>query len=713
MTLQEYMRIFRSHWLAIFAMTLVGGALAFGWTMVQEKVWTAASSAVITTDASAGDGSSIVGNDAESNVKSYVDIAKSRTVAARAGEMVGSDLTADELLDQVSIANSTDTAVIRIYAHGPTPEAARDLANAWVVATTSVVAEIENAQATATGGSPAAVGLMALDTASLPDVPTSPNVKLTVALGLIIGLVVGIVVAVVRSTQDRRLRKPADIESLFDIPVVGALPFNQQIAKAGVTAGGDDFAMKESIRQLRTNLQFVDIDHPPRVIVVTSALPGDGKSTTIAKLAEAIAEAGRDVVLVDADLRRPAVATNLGLPDAIGLTDVLVGRIALDKALHTYGTTGHFQVLASGSIPPNPSELLASDAMHQLLYSFPPDTMVLVDTPPLLPVTDAAVLTARTDGALVVARAGRTTIDELEQAIGDLEKVKGRAIGVILDGVPVRGAYRSPYRSGAYVYASGDKKALEAPPAEPEPELAAVAADVAGDDAPVEPVATVDDAVASPGDEVAAGEVAEVSSEPEAEPVAEAAAEEDEPLDSPGPAASGGGGERARRKPPRPRGKSRASVPPVEQDALDLALDATETAEEEPPAGGSEGVVDGEGVEGALDADEVVEVDDADEAIEAVEAEADAEDESDESAEPEAVADEDDEDSIPVPEIDESEFAGDLEEVERELAEATEKERIEAADESVAIPEVEDDGEAEPVTAGVRVVGGGDSSESS
>ncbi|WP_062521720.1 polysaccharide biosynthesis tyrosine autokinase [Demequina silvatica] len=687
MTLTEYMRIFRSHWLAIAAMTLVGGALAFGWTMLQEKVWTAASSAVITTDSSAGDGSAIVGNDAESNVKSYVDIAKSRTVAARAGEMVGSTDTADELLDQVTIANSTDTAVIRIYAHGPTPEAARDLANAWVVATTSVVAEIENAQATATGGSPAAVGLMALDTASLPDVPTSPNVKLTVALGLIIGLVVGIVVAVVRSTQDRRLRKPADIESLFEIPVVGALPFNQQIAKVGVTAA-DDFAMKESIRQLRTNLQFVDIDHPPRVIVVTSALPGDGKSTTIAKLAEAIAEAGRDVVLVDADLRRPAVATTLGLPDAIGLTDVLVGRITLEKALHTYGTTGHFQVLASGSIPPNPSELLASDAMHELLYSFPPDTMVLVDTPPLLPVTDAAVLTARTDGALVVARAGRTTIDELEQAIGDLEKVKGRAIGVILDGVPVRGAYRSPYRSGAYVYASGEKKAIEEKPAEPEPEsaladdagevvVAAAAADaVTGDDAPAEDAATVDDAVAGSGEEVAE---AVVDAADGGEGAAVSGEAEDEPSDSPGAVASDGD-QLAQKKPPRPRGKSRASVPPVAQDALDLELDATETAEEEPPADASDAAADGEDVEGAPQG-------------------------------PEGLEEAADEDSIPVPEVDESEFAEDLGEVERELAEATEKERIEADDASLPTPEVEDEEEAEPVSAGVRVAGAIDPSE--
>ncbi|WP_062530165.1 polysaccharide biosynthesis tyrosine autokinase [Demequina rhizosphaerae] len=471
MTLQEYMRIFRAHWLLIAVTTVLGGALALAWTATQDKVYTAMSSAVITADSSSSDGSTIVGNDAESNVKSYVDIAKSRSVAELAGEMVGSDDTAARLLERVTIANTTDTAVIRMYASAPTPEAARDLANAWLEATTEVVQSIEDSRAAASGGAPAAVGLLPLDSATEPLEPTSPRVKLTVALGLIAGLVVGIVVAVVRASQDRRLRHPSDIEKLFEIPVVGALPYDQEIARHGVAGSPDDDAMKEAVRQLRTNLQFVDVDNPPRVIVVTSALPGDGKSTTVIKLAEAIAEGGRDVVLVDADLRRPVLARSLGLVDAVGLTDVLVGRVSIEDALQPYGPTEHLQILSSGSIPPNPSELLASDAMHTLMYSFHEDTIVLVDSPPLLPVTDAAVLTARMDGALVVARAGRTTIEELEQAIQDLEKVKGRAIGAILDAVPLRGAYRS-YRGG-YAYVTREEQDADEDVFEPEPEMPA------------------------------------------------------------------------------------------------------------------------------------------------------------------------------------------------------------------------------------------------
>mgnify|MGYP000165097377 CR=1 FL=1 len=456
MTLQEYLRVVRAHWLVIAVLTVLGGALAFGWTLLQPKVYTANASALVTESTAGVSDSTILGNDAESNVKSYVDIAKSRTVAARAGEIIGTETSPQELLLDISVANPSDTAVLRVYAHGPSPEYARDLADAWITAMTEVVAEIESESPAADGEAATSISLRPLDPAALPTQPSSPKEKLAIALGLVVGLVVGLVYAVIRSSQDRRLRQPADVERVFGLPVVGALPFDNEIAKMGVAAARSDFAMKEAVRQLRTNLQFVDVDNPPRVIVITSSSPGDGKSTSATKLAEAIAESGRDVVLVDADLRRPAVASNLGLPDAVGLTDVLVGRVRIEEALQRYGDTGHLEILAAGAIPPNPSELLGSNAMHELLYSFDGSKIVLVDSPPLLPVTDAAVLTARTDGALVVARAGRTTIDELGQAIEDLEKVKGRAIGVILDAVPRRGAYR-----GAYMYAyerSGTEK---------------------------------------------------------------------------------------------------------------------------------------------------------------------------------------------------------------------------------------------------------------
>ncbi|WP_062387857.1 polysaccharide biosynthesis tyrosine autokinase [Demequina iriomotensis] len=465
MELQDYLRVFRAHWLVIVAVTVLGGLLAFGWTLTQSKVYTATGSAIITTGASQDLGSALVGdNYAKSRVKSYLDIAKSRKVAEFAAGELGLDASPDALIARVTVTNPLDTAVLRVAAKGSSPEQARDLAEAWIAGMTAVVADLENEGATDDVTS--VVALQTLDSAVLPSAPTSPNVRLAVALGLLVGLALGIGYALVRAALDRRLRKSEDIEREFDVPVVGALPFDAGLPRDPAYSASKDFAMKEAVRQLRTNLQFMDVDNPPRVLVITSALPGDGKSTVAIMLAEAIADSGQDVVLVDADLRRPVIAKKLRLVEGGGLTDVLVGRATTKEVLQAYGDTRHFFVLASGAIPPNPSELLASDAMKSLLYGFPEHATIIIDTPPLIPVTDAAVLTARTDGALVVARSGRTTIDVLDRALQNLDKVKGRALGVILNSVPRKGAHKDQY---AYSYEYKQAPVAEQAPA-PAPE---------------------------------------------------------------------------------------------------------------------------------------------------------------------------------------------------------------------------------------------------
>lgn len=212
---------------------------------------------------------------------------------------------------------------------------------------------------------------------------------------------------------------------------------------------GDPTHSAEAFRKLRTNLAFMDVDHPPRVIVMTSPQSGDGKSTLAANLAVAIAASDQAVVLIDADLRRPSVAESFGLVEGAGLTDVLIGRATFEDVAQRSARHPDLQVLAAGGIPPNPSEMVGSRAMRTLLAKLAEDHIVIVDAPPLLPVTDAALLTASADGALIVILAGKTLDTDLQSAVRHLDAVNGRALGVILNKVSSRDS-ASGYYGGKY-----------------------------------------------------------------------------------------------------------------------------------------------------------------------------------------------------------------------------------------------------------------------
>ena len=166
----------------------------------------------------------------------------------------------------------------------------------------------------------------------------------------------------------------------------------------------------------------MDVDHPPKTIVVTSPLPGDGKSTVACNLALTLAAAGTTVVLVDGDLRRSMVAKTMGLPGGAGLSDVLAGRAALAEVLQRTPKSNNLLVLAAGSVPPNPSEVLGSERMHTLIADLAKHATVIIDAPPLLPVTDGAVLTHQADGALVVVTLRKTTFDLLDKALDTLRE---------------------------------------------------------------------------------------------------------------------------------------------------------------------------------------------------------------------------------------------------------------------------------------------------
>jgi polysaccharide biosynthesis transport protein len=220
----------------------------------------------------------------------------------------------------------------------------------------------------------------------------------------------------------------------------------------------------EAFRTLRTNLQFVDAANHPRSIVFTSSLPGEGKTTTAANLAITMAAGGSRVCVVEGDLRRPRLLEYMGLDGSVGLTNVLIGQTDVTDALQQFSDGGLY-VLGAGPIPPNPSELLGSTAMEKTLRELESRfDVVIIDTPPLLPVTDAAVLSTIVGGTVLVVGAGRVDRQNLTRSLQSLDAVKGRVLGLVVNMVPTKGADAYSYYREGYAPESPRKRAKERNP---------------------------------------------------------------------------------------------------------------------------------------------------------------------------------------------------------------------------------------------------------
>jgi non-specific protein-tyrosine kinase len=240
--------------------------------------------------------------------------------------------------------------------------------------------------------------------------------------------------------------QPEDFARL-GVPLLAAIPLDKRTAKAPAALRDDPrSARSEAYRQLRTNLQFIDVDNPPRIIAVTSAVSGEGKSITAINLAVALAETGARVCLIGGDLRRPTIAQSLGLVGDVGLTTVLIGRAPIDSVLQSAGP--NLTVLTSGPVPPNPSELLISvHARETIQHVAAGVDFTIIDTAPLLPVSDGAEVATIADATIIVARVGKTTRDQAARSVEALAKVGERPVGVILNMVArIRGSYDSEYR---------------------------------------------------------------------------------------------------------------------------------------------------------------------------------------------------------------------------------------------------------------------------
>lgn len=454
MDLSYFLRALRARWQGVMLIVLLGVGATVAFTLQQPEIYQANADGFVSTD-TARDAPTASINDslAKSRAPSYVTIATSRATAQRAADDLGLDIDPSSLIGNITVEQPEGTVLIRILARSTSPIQAQQLADAWVRALAAQVEEVESPESVA---SP--IKIVPIEAAALPGTPVSPNVRNNVAVGTLLSLMLGFAYALLLARLDRRIRTSSEIEKRFKTTVMGTVPAfagqtkERSIVLESALDGSAGWSASESFRRLRTNLAYMDVDNPPRVILVTSPNQAEGKSTVAMNLAAAISASGQPVVLVDADLRRPTVASSLGLDDAVGLTTVLIGQIPLTDALQRHQTYENLEVLAAGSVPPNPSELLASKAMGGVLRDLALTRIVVIDAPPVLPVTDASVLTRHSDGALIVVSYGRTVDTELTAALNALDVVQGKVLGVVLNRVPRTGNgyyYKRYYSSRA------------------------------------------------------------------------------------------------------------------------------------------------------------------------------------------------------------------------------------------------------------------------
>lgn len=284
--------------------------------------------------------------------------------------------------------------------------------------------------------------------AQVPGSPSSPNPPLNGALGAVVGLLLGLGLALLLDRLDRRIRQPAEIQDIVKRPILGVIPQSRALPGEGANVNALPPGEFEAFRIIRANLRYFDQSSEASSVLITSAEPGDGKTTVAWNLAAAAASAGASVALVEADLRRPVLQERLGVRSEAGLSRVLAGAAGLDSAAvqvpitETQGRGDSRQavdVILAGPLPPNPTDLLDSERMEELLRRLEIRyDAVFIDTPPVSVVSDAIPLMTRVGGVLVVSRLNRTSRDALGRLVNQLENLKARTLGVVVNGYASR-----------------------------------------------------------------------------------------------------------------------------------------------------------------------------------------------------------------------------------------------------------------------------------
>ncbi len=441
MDFKQFLLVLRRRWLSIITIIVLALGVSAAITFTRTPMYESKTQVFLTVDVRDTTDAYAALLFASNRAASYATVAKSTELSKRVIAELDLAVTPEALADRIDAEVVEATSLIQITVKDENAREAQTIAGVVTDEFTAYVGDLETP-----GGGESQIRAQQTDEATYNPSQVSPTVVLNFVIAGLIGLLLGIALAVAREILDRTIRTADHVSELTESPVLASIGFDGDIRSAPLLTDLGGFAARtEAFRLLRTNLQFIDLDHQPRCLVISSAVPGEGKTMTSTNLAVALAQTGRNTLIIDADLRRPRVASTLGLDPAIGLTTALVGKTEIHDAIQVHEASG-LHVLASGAKPPNPTEILQSKITHDLIRRLRSSyDMVIIDAPPLLPVADASVLAKLADGVIIVVRHAKTTKDQVNEAINRLNQVGARLYGVVVNMVAKRAV-------GSYYY---------------------------------------------------------------------------------------------------------------------------------------------------------------------------------------------------------------------------------------------------------------------
>lgn len=441
----------RNAWiLALFIVLGVAGA--WGVSMLMPTKYTSTASVFVSVDSDGSISDAYQSTQfAEQRMQSYAQLVSGDVLAEQVIKDLNLDMTPRDLTKELEATVVQDTVVMEISATDTDAAQAQKIASDAVKVLSNQADQLEartdnndnngnsRSRSSSNQQSTTAPRISLINSPEKATQPSSPKMAMNLILGGVLGFLVACMLVALRFFLDRSVRSSEELERRTGLPKLGSVPVIPEAQRTKPLDFNDDRVRPaEAFRELRVNLRFVNVDNPPRVISVTSARIADGKSMTSLNLAGALAADGDTVCLVDADMRRSKMTTYFGgaIHSSVGLSTVLAGDADVADVLQETEIAG-LDVLAAGVTPPNPGELLGSQAFHHILDELQERyDWVIVDTPPILPVTDGALVATTVDAVIVAVRYGKRNYDDVTRTLASLRAVHAPIIGTVLTAVP-------------------------------------------------------------------------------------------------------------------------------------------------------------------------------------------------------------------------------------------------------------------------------------